>query len=164
MTLSIADAALTCEMLAMSSLILEYQYDSSFFNSKPDEIRDDFGRLSVRVETDHFSGKGGFWVQWQEVREFGEALKDYPIRQDRPVVVQWGFDMQEGDDLILRLEIAPADKRGNLAVRFEIADDYDPRQRVRGSFLTNYPDLAAFQVGIAQLIDRKVDEAILSGQ
>jgi hypothetical protein len=66
--------------------------------------------------------------------------------------------------VILRLEIAPADKHGNLAVRFEIADDYEPRHRVRGSFLTNYPDLAAFRAGIAQLMNREVEKAILSGQ
>jgi hypothetical protein len=148
----------------MSSLILQYEYDASFFNSKPNQIRDDFGRLSIAVEADRFSGKGGFWVQWQEVREFGEALDAYPIREDHPVIVQWGFNMQEGDDLILRLEITPADKRGNLAVLFEIADDYAPRHRVRGSFLTNYSDLAAFRVGIEQLMNCEVDKAILSGQ
>mgnify|MGYP001596760088 CR=1 FL=1 len=148
----------------MSKLILQYQYDASFFNTKPNQIRDDFGRLSVAAETDRFSGKGGFWVQWQDVKEFGEALETYPIQEDHPVIVQWGFDMQQGDDLILRLEIAPADKRGNLAVSFEIADDYEPRHRVRGSFLTNYPDLTAFRVGIAQLMNREVEKAILSGQ
>lgn len=72
--------------------------------------------------------------------------------------------MQEGDDLILRLEINPADNCGNLDVRFEIADDYEPRNRVRGSFLTNYPELAAFRVEIAQLMTREVEKAILGGQ
>lgn len=148
----------------MSRLILEYQYDSSFFNTKSTEIRDDFGRLSVAVETDRFSGKGGFWVQWQDVKDFGEALESYPIQKDHPVSVQWGFDMQEGDDLILRLEIAPADSRGNLDVSFEIADDYAPCHRVRGCFRTNYSDLASFRTGIEQLMSREVEQAILNGQ
>ena len=148
----------------MSKLVLSYQYDASFFKTNPKQIRDDFGRLSVAVETDRFSGRGGFCVQWQDVKEFGKALEPYPIRKDHPVVIQSGFDMQEGDDLILLIEIAPADERGNLAVRFEIADDYEPRDRVRGSFLTNYTDLAAFRVGIEQLMDREAEVAILSGQ
>jgi predicted membrane-bound spermidine synthase len=145
----------------MNKLTLQYQYDASFF--APKKSRDDFGRLSLAVETERFSGKGGFWVQWQDVKEFGEALSVYPIEADRPVVGQWGFDMQDGDDLILRLEIAPANTRGDLAVRFEIADDYEPRHRVRGSFMTQYSDLSVFSVGVARVMNREVEEAVLTG-
>jgi hypothetical protein len=80
----------------MSKLSLQYQYDSSFFNLKPNHVLDNFGRLSVAAETGHFSGKGGFSVQWQDAKEFGEALETYPIREDHPVIVQWGFDMSKG--------------------------------------------------------------------
>jgi len=83
------------------------------------------------------------------VKEFGEALGGFPIGEDQPFVAQWGFDMQEGDDLKLRLEVAPADKRGNLFLRFEVADNDEPEDRARGRFLTKYPDLDAFRVEIA---------------
>ncbi len=146
----------------MSKLTLRYQYDSSF--ADPKRPTDDFGRLSVIVETDRFSGKGGFWVQWQDVREFGEALRVYPISAEHPVTAQWGFDMQEGNDLILRFEIAPANVHGDLVVRFEVADDYAPENRVRGSFLTNYPDLDAFRIDIARLMNGESAEAVLNGQ
>jgi hypothetical protein len=146
----------------MDRLALRYRYDSSFFDSKLD--RDDFGRLSVEVEAEGFAGRGGFWVQWQDVIEFGEALAVFPIADDSPVVAQWGYEMQDGDDLILRIEVASADKRGNLNVRFEVADDHEVRNRVRGSFLTNYPDLDAFRLGIAKLMDNEVEEAVLVGR
>lgn len=42
--------------------------------------------------------------------------------------------MQEGDDLILRFEIAPADARGNLVLGFEVADDFGRRNRACGMF------------------------------
>ncbi|WP_404366801.1 hypothetical protein AB5I39_11550 [Sphingomonas sp. MMS24-J45] len=145
----------------MSKLTLSYQYDSSFFD--PKKPRDDFGWLGARVETDRFSGNGGFWVQWQDVREFGEALSAFPITADHPIVAQWGYDMQTGDDLILRIEIVPADKRGNLAVHFEVADYALPQNRARGSFTTNYTNLAAFRADIASLMDREAEEAILVG-
>ena len=145
----------------MSKLTVAYKHDRSFFD--PKMARDDFGWLSVAVETDTFSGKGGFWVQWQDLKEFGEALGSFPISEDNPIAAQWGFDMQEGDDLILRLEVAPADKRGNLAVRFEIADYVEPRNRARGVFLTNYPDLDVFRVGIARLIEGEIEKAVLNG-
>lgn len=72
--------------------------------------------------------------------------------------------MEEGDDLILRMEVSPADKRGNLLVRFELADDYQPQDRIRGHFMTNYPDVARFSDGIARLMSNEVEEAVLRGQ
>jgi hypothetical protein len=146
----------------MSKLTLRYRYDASFFD--PKQPRDDFGRLSVDVETECFSGRGGFWVQWQDVKNFGEALGVFPITADRPVTAQWGFDMQEGEDLIVRLEVAPANKRGDLAVRFEVADEHDPSCRTRGWFTTNYPDLDAFRASLARLMNREAEEAVLTGR
>jgi len=146
----------------MNQLTLRYEYDASYFN--PKLSRDDFGRLSIAVETERFAGRGGFWVQWQDVREFGESLGAYPIGVDEPISVQWGYDMQEGDDLILQIEIAPLKKTGDLRVRVEIADDHEPTQRVRASFVTNYPDLAAFQTEIAKLMDREAESAVLCGR
>lgn len=145
----------------MSKLTLRYKYDASFFDQKL--TRDDFGRLSISVETNRFSGQGGFWVQWQDLKEFGDSLASYPVPEDQPIVAQWGFNMQEGDDLILRLEVSPADRRGNLRVRFEVADDYEPQSRTRGYFLTNYPDLDAFRTEVARLMNCEVDEAVLNG-
>ncbi|MFZ2998280.1 hypothetical protein [Sphingobium sp.] len=146
----------------MNKLTLRYQYDASFFD--PKQPTDDFGRLSIEVKTDRFSGEGGFWVQWQDVKEFGEALSAFPITTDHPITAQWGYEMQEGDDLILRLEIAPANNRGDLAVRYEIADEHEPHCRTRGWFTTNYPDLDLFRVSIARLLDREAEEAILIGR
>jgi hypothetical protein len=143
----------------MAQLTLSYRYDGT-----PDLIMDDFGRLSVSLETDRFSGRGGFYVQWQDVRDFSERLAAYPIADEAPVAAQWGYDMQEGDDLILRIEIAPANKTGDLIVRVEIADDHAPQNRVRSSFLTNYPDLESFRSGIAALMDGRVAEAALTGR
>lgn len=149
-------------MLAMDRLTLRYKYDASFFDPKLN--RDDFGRLSVEVEANGFAGRGGFWVQWQDVKEFGQALAVYPIAFDSPVVAQWGYNMQDGEDLILRIEVASADKRGNVIVRFVVANDHEAHNRVRGSFLTNYPDLDAFRLDIAKLMDNEVEEAVLIGR
>ena len=146
----------------MSKLILQYKHDASFFDTKL--RRDDFGRLSITVEIGRFSGRGGFWVQWQDVKKFGEALSTFPIAEGKPIIAQWGYDAQQGDDLILRLEVAAADKQGNLSVQFEVADDQRPRNRMRGYFLTNYPDLEAFRHGIAQMVCAGAEEAVLTGQ
>ncbi len=145
-----------------SKLVLKYDFDPSYLDPKLD--RDDFGYLSVSATTDRFSGKSGFWVQWQDVKEFGESLCGYPIASDAPIVAQWGYDMQEGDDLILRIAIEPADVRGNLKVSFVVADSHNPNLRASGSFLTNYPDLESFRAEIAMLMDNKAEQAVLAGQ
>jgi len=91
-------------------------------------------------------------------------LHTYPISADRPLSAQWGYDMQEEDDLILKVEIIPANARGDLRVGVEIADEHNQTDRVRTSFTTNYPDLVAFQHQIAQLMAGEIDEAVLSGR
>jgi hypothetical protein len=146
----------------MSQLAFSYKYDASFFDAALN--RDDFGWLAVSAVSDHFQARGGFWVQWQDVREFGEALAAFPISRDAPIVAQWGYNAQEGEDLIVRVEIAAADLRGNLRVSFEIADLHETQNRTRSAFPTNYPDVQAFSRQIAELMDGKLIEAILQGR
>lgn len=98
------------------------------------------------------------------MKEFGEALGAYPIPEDTPVVARWGYHYQGHDELILRIEIARANTRGDLIVRFEIADQDEPSERVRGSFLTNYPDVDAFKSAIAALMSNEAGEAVLKGR
>jgi hypothetical protein len=145
----------------MNQLSLRYKYDPSHAN--PSLSRDDFGRLSVTVETDQFSGRGGFWVQWQDVVEFGESLSAYPISTEKPVVAQWGYEQQEGDDLTVRIEIGPKDSLGELVARVEIADDHEPSMRVRAAFRTGYPALEMFQRDITKLMAGELDVATLLG-
>lgn len=137
---------------------LTFQYD---FSSDPN---DDFGWLAVKVVGGGFSGKGGFWVQWQDVSEFGESLSAYPIPREAPLAAQWGFNMQEGEDLRLKVEIGPANATGDLTVRTEVADYLTPSQRVQTSFLTNYPDLEAFRSEIGKLMSREAEIATLRGR
>lgn len=146
----------------MNQLSLKYRYDASFSN--PKLARDDFGWLSVSANTDRFSGTGGFWVQWQDVREFGDALAVFPVEQDAPITADWGYNMREGEDLIVRIEIAAADKRGELLAKFVIADLNETHERVAGSFPTSYADLEAFRHGIAKMMDQQIEEAVLVGR
>ena len=149
-------------MSAMNRLTLKYAYDRSFFD--PKLTRDDFGYLSISARTDSFSGRGGFWVQWQDVREFSEALATFPIATNAPIAAQWGYEMQEGDDLILRIEIAAANKHGDLLASFVIADLHSRSSRVSGSFQTNYPDIEDFRLSIARMMDSEFEEAVLEGR
>lgn len=138
----------------MNRLTLTYQFD-------PD---DDFGWLGVGIETGRFSGRGGFWVQWQDVEDFGRALRTYPILPEAPLLGAWGYEPWEGDTLVVRIEVAPANATGDLKVGVELADHEEMSERVRTSFRTNYPQLEAFSSAIEKLMKREVAEAVLEGR
>ncbi|WP_443970476.1 hypothetical protein [Sphingobium sp. CR28] len=80
-----------------SKLVLEYAF------SRDD---DDFGWLIAKVQTPHFSGSNGMWVQWQDVGEFAASLLRYPIDVDSPVTGEWGFREQEEYTEITKISIA----------------------------------------------------------
>jgi hypothetical protein len=143
-----------------TSLSFSYQWSG--------DPNDDFGWLDVKVIGDKFAGHGGFWVQWQDVKEFGEDLSAYPILPDAPIKAAWGYEWG-GDSLVVSVEVAPADKRGNLSVQVWLRDyvengDGAPQNCVRTTFQTNYPEIENFRIAIAALMDGKAKEAVLVGQ
>jgi hypothetical protein len=66
----------------MTKLTLRSRFDASFFDTSLN--RDDFSYLSVDVETERIFAKGGFWVQWHDVKEFGEALGGFQLVRINP--------------------------------------------------------------------------------
>ena len=143
----------------MSYLTFRYKYDGT-----PTHILDDFGWLEMRVVTQRLSGVGGFWVQWQDVKEFGETLDTYPIDTNAPLSAEWGFGENDAYNKVLGIEIAPANKRGDLVVRIKIAAQDNPSDYIKTSFQTNYPDLTTFQTEVARLMVGEIEEARLQGQ
>jgi hypothetical protein len=144
-----------------SSLTFAYKFSG--------DPNDDFGWLDVAVASERISGRGGFWVQWQDVREFGDKLSSYPISPEAPIKAAWGYEPWEGDALVVSVEIAPAGNRGDLAVKVWLRDytepsETEPSECLRTSFVTNYPDLEAFRLAIANLMDGKAVEAELLGR
>lgn len=144
-----------------NSLTFEYK-----FTGDPE---DDFGWLDVAVVSERISGRGGFWVQWQDVKEFGERLSTYPITPEAPLKAEWGYEPWEGNALVISVEIAPVSKRGDLAVKVWLRDNTEmgegqPFECLRTSFITHYSELEAFRLAIANLMDGKADEARLLGR
>jgi hypothetical protein len=65
---------------------------------------------------------------------------------------------------MIALEVKPADKRGTLLVSVEVADDFEPQNRVRTGFRTHYPQLAQFRAELLSVMRRERDEAELPGE
>jgi hypothetical protein len=138
-------------------MTLRYEYDRT-------PPIDDFGWLGVQVQTEQYSGTGGFWVQWQDVSELADRLRQYPIPPDAPIQAQWGFDMQKENDLILSIEVAAIEETGDLLIRVEMADHVSPEERLLTSFTTSYAELASFADALKGVMAKSRDEAILSGK
>jgi len=133
------------------------------FSSDPD---DDFGWLAVSVQTDAFTGRGGFWVQWQNVKEMVPKLDAYPFSPANPFVEEWGQCDSDGSnyEVIVGISILPANKTGDLDVIVRIADHHDTRRQCQAVFRTNYSNTANFAIELRALIDRQRAEAVLLGQ
>ena len=147
----------------MSQLAFRYEY-SDLFDPRHDDP-EDAGSLTVSVETGQFSGTGTFHAGPEEVTKFGERLSAFPIAPDRPLEGTWG----EGGRTS-RVVVCATNATGTLLVSVEIDDDLSHFVRdrrvsegVRTSFVTDYVQIDAFRRSIANLMDRKVDEAILRG-
>jgi hypothetical protein len=137
----------------MSQLTFRYEY-SDFFDDQRDDP-EEAGRLTVSVVTEQFSGTVGVWVPPEWVRVFGESLSTFPITSDKPLEAVWSYSHRMSSVMI-----SPANPTGTLLVTVEITDEDG---RVWVSFVTHYPQIEAFRRSIANLMDRKVDEAILRG-
>ena len=124
---------------------------------------DDFGWLELDVRTEDFSGRGGFWVQWQDVVEFGEELAQYPIPADG-IERSWGYRENDVDETVLACRIRPANGRGALDVHVMVADQYEPKRSVSALFRTNYPDVERFRGEIDRMMKREAAEAALTGR
>lgn len=141
-----------------AELTLHYE-----FNCDPD---DDFGWLAVSVQTDLFTGRGGFWVQWQDVKEMAPKLEAYPFSFANPFVEEWGQSNSDGSnyEVIVGISILPANKTGDLDVIVRIADHHDTRRQCQAVFQTSYSNTANFAVELKALMNRQRDLAVLLGR
>lgn len=64
-----------------AKLTLRHQFSSDPY--------DDFGWLALSVQTYAFTGRGGFWVQWHDVKELASKLDAYPFSSASPFVEEW---------------------------------------------------------------------------
>lgn len=133
------------------------------FSSDPE---DDFGWLAMSVETDPFVGRGGFWVQWQNVDEWAAKVDAFPFSAQQPCIEEWGQCDSDGSnyEVIIGVSILPANKTGDLDVLVRIADHHDTRRQCQAVFRTNYPDTARFAADLQAVMRREQSEAILVGR
>jgi hypothetical protein len=137
-----------------SSLVLEYRFS-------PDG--DDFGWLMAKVQTPHFGGSNGMWVQWQSLGDFAASLSTYPIHQVSPAVCGWGFEKDGQDTEITKVVISPKGVTGGLWANVSLANWDEPDNCCSVGFETDYPSLNAFREEIDWMLQNRTGSAILHG-
>jgi hypothetical protein len=138
----------------MARLVFKYEPD-------PDDC---VGRLYVQVESNSFSGRGFFWAQPEQIERFALEAGGYPLLPKHPARIRLGYNELKDADVIVAVEISPADGVGNIAVRVELADLYETAERVRTRFQTNYPDLERFVDDLLGVMNGVAEEAVLVGR
>ncbi|AJP70569.1 hypothetical protein [Sphingomonas hengshuiensis] len=137
-----------------STLVLEYEFSRD---------GDDFGWLIAKVQTPHFSGRNGMWVQWQDVGDFAASLSTYPINADNPVLGEWGFGEQGQYTEITKVGIGPKGATGALVANVSLANYYEPENRCSTCFETDYPSLSDFREEIERMLHDRTGSAVLNG-
>jgi hypothetical protein len=137
-----------------STLVLEYEFSRD---------GDDFGWLMAKVQTPHFRGRNGMWVQWQDVGDFAASLSAYPISADSPVLGEWGIGEQGKYTEIIKVGIAPKGATGALVANVSLANYYEPENRCSTRFETDYPSLSEFREAIERMMHNRTGTAVLNG-
>jgi hypothetical protein len=124
---------------------------------------DDFGWLRADVYTPDFSARNGMWVQWQDLGDFAAELSRYPLTQEAPVTVDWGYGTDRGYESVTKIVIAPRGPTGGLIVSVSLANNNDPTDRCAVRFDTDYPSAARFADALGAMMRREAPSATLAG-
>jgi hypothetical protein len=137
-----------------TQLALRYRFDQT----------DDFGWLEAELSTARVGGTLGFWVQWQDLKEWAAELAAFPMKAGHSSEVDWGFAESDGGPYqsIVKIRI-DCGATGHLHISTELADHIEPQINCRGIFDSDFPALEQFARDLAAMMDRKADEAVFAG-
>jgi hypothetical protein len=137
---------------------------------RPDD--DGTGEVIAVATVGAFSARGSAWVGRVHVKQtFLTALRTFPLTPADPPLVEGGVWNGSGllDQCFLRITVKPYDLRGRLLVHAELAsevwvpEDADLQNRASVRFLTEYAAVDRFAEEFEQVLDGKLEVAILKG-
>ena len=139
---------------------------------------DDFdstGVLVAQAESNGFAGTGSAYFAIEDLKSFARALREYPLQSDsKGLSISGGFgqtdDGLEAADERLGLKVYPVDARGHIGVQVRMAADPtegeypEARLVARLEIKTVYESISQFGKALLELVEGKVDEAVLKGE
>jgi hypothetical protein len=126
---------------------------------------DDFGWLTADVTTAKASGRGGYWVQWQDVEEWAAELAALPLRSDARSEADWGYlESESGNYHAMVKVVISAAPTGPLEAVVKLGDHIHDRIGCRTVFETGYPEVQRFAAALMAVMRREAEEAVLTGR
>jgi hypothetical protein len=132
---------------------------------------DGTGQLTVRAESNGFSGVAEAWFHKDQVQVFAACLESFPltIRHELAGGFWSATHPQTLDCAHLALAVYPVNTRGYVGVHVKLAaaleDPTHPESQgsVSLGFVTLHTPVAEFGKALAQLIEGAIVEAVLEG-
>ena len=136
-----------------------------------DRDDDSTGRLTAEAQGGGFRGWGSAWVGIDELREFAEALRAYPLSKDSPPRIAGGFYFDSRlDQVHLSLDVYPVGGRGQIGIRIRVASEVwehdrpESRHEATIEILSTYARLERFSREIDDLLSGVASEARLQAE
>jgi hypothetical protein len=131
---------------------------------------DGTGQLSVEISAAGFAGVGSAWFDLQGLEDFARSLEAFPLPAVNPPTLEGGFWRNDGKGLEqrhVRLIFQPANRRGTVGVRVELAtpswegDRPESQKELGLDVYTDYASLQRFATDFAHLARGELPEAVL---
>jgi hypothetical protein len=128
------------------------------------------GELEVSASAGGFSGVGEAWFSKDNLREFSHAIMAFPLPTDAPPTISGGLGLNEKapPQELVKLTFEPHNKVGAVraTVHLETAN-WDGKEHGLHSettirLIVTYGDLGRFGPAMLDLIDGRIDEAVLT--
>ena len=132
---------------------------------------DGTGKLNVTASANGFSGEGGAHFAEQELIDFGESLRAYPL-PEFPLAVAGGFwktnpGTLELEQELVRIEVYRVEGRGQVGIQVHLAGEQWSQIRpesvpeVRLELLTTYERLDRFATDFVLVVRGERDQATI---
>ncbi len=133
-------------------------------------------KLMAQAEADGFSGEGGAYFAIDELEQFAEALRVYPLpMEDDRRSISGGSGRNEylnlpaQEHLGISVYLADA-KRGHVGIQVRMATEVWPHTRLQSKkhaaveILTTYEPVAKFSRDLLSVLRGSLKEAVIEGE
>jgi len=136
---------------------------------------DGTGKLMARAEADGFSGEGEAYFNVEELEEFAEALRLFPLPRDHRRSIASGFCSKEDpskleqEHLGISVYLANA-QRGYVGIQVRMATEVWPDTRPESKkqavveILATYEPLSKFSRDFLSVLRGSLKEAVIEGE
>ena len=128
------------------------------------------GELMVSASAGGFSGVGKAWFSKDSLKDFAQAITAFPLPADAPPTISGGLGGNEKNrpQELVTVTFEPHNRIGAVRATVHLETEFwDGKERALHSettirFLVTYGDLGTFGPAMLDVIDGRIEEAVLT--